>query len=148
MEYVAELSRIPYEELMTELQYSCENMNFIEDNVMTLIQQIRNKGMAVVIATDNMDTFSRWTAPALKLDKLFDDILLSVDRGALKTDTDADGTSAFFNHFFLSTGIKPKESLLIDDSRNNKAVERFGMNFQHVSNSEPLSTHLINFTQL
>ena len=145
VQYVADVTGLDYGELITELQRSCENMTFIDEDVIQSIQQIRDKGSKVVIATDNMDTFSRWTVPALKLEDYFDGILLSVDRGALKSHISADGTSPFFNHFFLSTGIKPSETTLIDNSLDTKVVEELGMKFLHVSDDSPLSSQLIQF---
>jgi FMN phosphatase YigB (HAD superfamily) len=138
VEYVADVTGLSYEELITELQYSCEHMSLVDSSLEDLIQNIRSKGTAVVIATDNMDTFSRWTMPALKLDDKFDGTILSVDRGAMKADVFGDGTSQFFNHFFLITSVKPDETVLIDNSLNNKVVEKFGMNFLHVSDEIPL----------
>jgi FMN phosphatase YigB (HAD superfamily) len=146
VQYIADVTGLLYEELITELQHSCENMVFIDEDLIHSIQKIRDKGIGVVVATDNMDTFSRWTAPALKLDDYFDGTLLSVDRGALKAYVSADGTSPFFNHFFLSTGIKPNETVLLDNSPDNRAVESFGMKFLQVTDKTPLSSRLLQFT--
>ena len=143
--YVADVTGLSYEELMSELQYSCEHMTLIGAELYHLIQSIRDNGIAVVIATDNMDTFSRWTVPALRLEDKFDGIILSADRGAMKADAYADGTSQFFTHYFLNTGIKPDETVLIDNSLNNKIVEKFGMQFQHVNNQTPLSSLLLQY---
>lgn len=145
VEYVADVTGLSYEELIAELQYSCEHMSLIDSNLRGLIQSIRSKGIAVVIATDNMDTFSRWTVPTLKLEDMFDGIILSVDRGAMKADTYTDGTSQFFNHYFSNTGIKPDETVLIDNSLNNKVVEKFGMKFQHVNDESPLKSLLLQY---
>lgn len=145
VDYVADVTGLAYDELIAELQYSCEHMALADSNLLDLIQNIRGKGISVVIATDNMDTFSRWTVPALNLENTFDGIILSVDRGAMKADVHSDGTSPFFNHFFLSTGIKPNETLLLDDSLNNKKVEKFGIKFLHVSDKSPLSSLLVQY---
>lgn len=142
VQYVSDATGIPYDELMEELQYSCEHMTFINEEDVNRIQAIRTKGVGVIIATDNVDTFSRWTVPALRLEDYFDGILLSVDRGALKAHLAVDGTSMFFNHFFLSTGIKPEETILIDDGARNRVVKRLGMNFEHVTEDRPLQWHL------
>lgn len=145
VEYVADVTGLSYEELIAELQYSCEHMSLVDSNLQDLIQDVRSKGIAVVIATDNMDTFNRWTVPALKLEDVFDGIILSVDRGAMKADTFTDGTSRFFNHFFLNTGIKPNETVLIDNSLNNKVVEKFGMEFLHVNDKSLLKSLLLRY---
>lgn len=145
VEYVSRSTGIPYEELLDELRYSCENMKFIDVDVIDHVQKIRQKGMKVLIATDNMDTFRHWTMPALKINDYFDGTLISDTRGALKVQSHADGTSMFFNHFFTQNNIKPQESVLIDNSLNNKSVEKFGMNFLHVNEETPLTKHLSRF---
>src|SRR3989344_694778 len=57
--------------LVTELERSCRNMQFYSDEIPGLLKQIKQKGIKVVIATDNMDTFRRFTVPGMKLDSLF-----------------------------------------------------------------------------
>ena len=53
--------------IFSELKKSCEQMKFASERTLPLISELRRKGSKVLIATDNMDTFKRWTAPTLKL---------------------------------------------------------------------------------
>jgi FMN phosphatase YigB (HAD superfamily) len=140
--YVAESTGIAYDELFNELRYSCENMKFIDGSDIEAIRKIRAKGTKVLVATDNMDTFRHWTVPALKIHDKFDGVLISDTRGAMKAHLQTDGTSMFFNHYLSQNNINPGDTVLIDDSVNNKVVESFGMNFLHVNSTTPLSRHL------
>ena len=70
--------------LLEDLIDSCRNMKLVSDEVITLVQRLRQKGIRCVIATDNMDTFRKYTVPALELEKYFDDILVSSDSGVFK----------------------------------------------------------------
>src|SRR5579883_1405709 len=56
--------------LLAELEESCRAMRFVSPLAPDLIGALRGAGFRVVLATDNMDTFTRWTVPALRLDDL------------------------------------------------------------------------------
>ncbi|HUB93800.1 MAG TPA: haloacid dehalogenase-like hydrolase [Verrucomicrobiae bacterium] len=143
MEYTATVTGLPYDELMQELQRSCERMRLINEDDIRLIQAIRHRGVHVVVATDNMDTFTQWTIPSLGLDRYFDGFLVSADEQALKSQIAHDGSSTFFRHFFTSTGVNPGASVILDDSSNNRVLEeRLGIRFRHVTPSVPLNRHL------
>lgn len=144
LQYVESKTGIPYEELEDELRYSSENMRYIDPSVIDHIQKLRATGTKVVIATDNMDTFQRWTVPVLRLDALFDDILTSDTRRALKGDLYSDGASAFFSPYFSQSNAKPSETVLIDDNLDKRAVERIGIGFLHVNETTTLSHHIAN----
>lgn len=143
--YVADRTGIPYKALEDELRYSSENMSYIESSVIKQIQELRANSIKVVIATDNMDTFQRWTVPALRLDALFDGILASNTQHALKTDFTGDGVnSTFFSRYLSQNLAKPSGMVLIDDNLGTKIVERAGIDFLHVTEATPLSYHLAN----
>lgn len=142
LKYVEDRTGIIYDELHKELQYSSEHMEFIDQRVIRLINELRNEGMKVVIATDNMDTFRRWTVPSLQLEHLVDGILVSDTQGALKSQVHPDGTSKFFHHYLSQNGFKSQDSVLIDNSLDAKVVKKFGMNFLHVNESSSLCDHL------
>lgn len=72
--------------ILKDLAESCENMELVSGEVLGLIDEIRKKGIECVIATDNMDTFMKYTKPAMKLEKYFDDFLVSFDKKILKFD--------------------------------------------------------------
>lgn len=142
LHYVSDTTGISYDQLVSELRYSAENMEFIDADSVNVIQKLRNAGIKVVIATDNMDTFRHWTVPALGLESLFDGFIVSDTRGALKTDMHSDGTSIFFDHYLSQSMAAPHETVLIDDNLKTKIVEQLGMNFLHVNEAQPLSVHL------
>ena len=71
---------------IAELERSCREMRLIDASVWRLVPTLRSMGIQVVIATDNMDTFPRWTVPAMELKDLVDDILDSWTLGVLSRD--------------------------------------------------------------
>ncbi len=118
------------------LRVSCQQMRPVSDAVPQMIADLRSRGLKVVIATDNMDTFPRWTVPSLRLGTLFDDMLCSSDLGALKEDADQDGQSRFFASYARAQGLGPGESLLVDDGEEDfgAVIRQFGIDYLH---SEP-----------
>jgi len=135
--------------LLTELEQSCRMMRFVDPGVARLIAEIRKCGLKVVIATDNMDTFPRWTVPALNLNELFDDILDSHTLGGLKKDTTADGESVFFAGYIQQNNIEPKGCLLIDDSVGTAAaVQSFGIDVIRLETGEGLAGTLFDVLQV
>lgn len=132
VESVASKTGLLSVELMGELKASCEKMEVLP-GIVAAIQESRAAGHRVFVATDNMDTFSRWTRPALKLDEVFDGILNSADIGFFKRDIDPYGRSLFFESSFRQFSIDPANAILIDDSANSQIVERFGMSLRKVS---------------
>ena len=129
--------------LLRELKKSCQSMQLLDPSIKDVIKKIRASGIEVAIATDNMDTFLRWTVPALGLDDLVDRILDSHTLGVLKSDVGADGSSAFFSTYIRNLGIKPVEAVLFDD--NAGYIERFGLRYVQVSENRPLTRCLAQF---
>jgi hypothetical protein len=82
-------------DLVADLQHSCRCFEFDDPASVDSLQAIREQGIKVVLATDNMDAFCRWTVPAMHLGGIFDAILGSASLGVLKlrpiatTDRDA-----------------------------------------------------------
>ena len=109
---MAEWSGLPYELLWKEFVASCQVMS-VDESVKEIIQELRLSAY-VVLATCNMDCFNKFTVPALKLEEVFDKIIVSFDLGFLKTEKDGE--------FFLSTlheiNIPIERSFLIDDSKS------------------------------
>ncbi len=127
------ITGVSSEELLEGLAESCREMQFISIAIPSQIKQLRDKGVKVVLATDNMDTLSRWTLPALMLDGLVDEVLNSYALQALKRDISPLGESLFFAEYLKMHQILPGESLLIDDSGKNSIVESFGIDFEQVT---------------
>lgn len=149
---VNELSKIialDQDTILRELRESCQSMVFVTNEIPTLIQQIRSKGPKVVIATDNMDTFSRWTTPALKLSEHFDGVLNSANVKALKSDLDPSGNSLFFKDYLEENHLSPQECLIIDDSQNNQGpLSSFGINYHLIEPGTGLVPKLREINQL
>ncbi len=101
--------------LKEQLIFSSENMNFVNPEIPNIIKSIQEKGIKIVLASDNMDVF-RYTISKLKLDLLFDDLLLSNEIGFLKTEWTGN-TSLFFKNYIKRKNLNPNECILIDDSK-------------------------------
>jgi beta-phosphoglucomutase-like phosphatase (HAD superfamily) len=130
---IATKTNIDNKDLKVGLEHSCRHMEFINDNIINQVQNIQKRGTKVVIATDNMDTFPRWTVPAMRLNLLFDGILDSHTLQANKHDKAENGDSKFFLDYLKYNRINPQNTVLIDNSSINIAVEDFGINFIYVS---------------
>lgn len=140
VEQVAGQANLQAELCLDALRSSCEAMK-VEPGALEAVEKLRAAGRLVFIATDNMDTFTRWTVPALGLGKIFDGILNSAELGVFKKDIDDASNSRFFAETFHRFNIDPHQTLLIDDSNNSRVVEEFGMNFQKVAKpSETVTT--------
>jgi hypothetical protein len=116
------------------LRSSCQQMRLVSEEIPRCIRDLQAKGLRVVIATDNMDTFHRWTVPGLRLRALFDDVLSSWRLRALKEDRGQDGQSRFFAHYLQAHQIGWGESLLLDDGDEafGSIIRQFGIDFQHI----------------
>jgi FMN phosphatase YigB (HAD superfamily) len=102
-------------DLLADLELSCRGFEFYDPAAVDVLRAIRERGIKVVLATDNMDTLTRWTAPALRLGDMFDAILNSASLGALKNDL-VDGQSPFFGPWLDSEQAAPSETVLVDNS--------------------------------
>ncbi|MFA6132015.1 MAG: HAD family hydrolase [Patescibacteria group bacterium] len=98
----------------------------------------------VVLVTGNMDCFTRFTVPALKLDEVFDKIVVSSDLGYLKTEKDGESFLAALREF----GVPIHDSFLIDDSLNTcNFFAGLGGRAIHVSGKETANLALENLRQ-
>lgn len=130
---VSEQCGVDYKVIFDEFVKGCEQMEFVTENCIKKIKFIKDKGIKVVIATDNMDSFVRWTVPALKLDRIFDGILDSYTLRALKNDFDENGSSPFFDEFVKDNIIKKGESVIIDDSEDKEGkIQAYGIDYWRI----------------
>lgn len=140
---VADHTGFKYERLLRELVVSCQKMTFASEKIPKLIRQLRSRGAQIIIATNNMDSFTRWTVPAMKLNIMFDDILNSFDLGALKHDTGVNGKSLFFSNFFERTKMSPKRCIFIDDGEDKKGfIRSLGIDYRRITPYIGLETEL------
>lgn len=127
---VANDSKLEYDKVFKEFIKSCQTMEFVSLEIPKLVSKFRKKGVKVVIATDNMDSFTRWTYPGLKLYNHFDGFLNSHDIGAMKGHKGKNGKSLFFHKYLILSGLKPQESILIDDSEDKEdTIQNFGIDY-------------------
>lgn len=130
-----------------ELQYSCEQMQYSINGLENIIAKIRSKGMKVVIATDNMDTFTKYTIPAMKLNDIFDDIPNSYDMGYLKDDIDPPDKIPFFDEYLERNGWTYRDAVLLDDSPDTSGkYANLDFNRVLIDSSEKFKTILEHFT--
>ncbi|MCU0667555.1 MAG: hypothetical protein MUF85_02975 [Patescibacteria group bacterium] len=103
---------LPYDSLWELFVNDCKNMN-VPQSTLVAINKLKSKWHTVLI-TDNMDCFTRFTVPAINLDKYFDLIVDSYINKKLKKDNNG--------QVFIDTAnklrVKLKDCTLIDDSKN------------------------------
>ena len=117
-------------ELLNDLATSCRALTLLHPHLPSQISTLRQQGLLVAIATDNMDTFHRWTVPSLQLDSLVDGVLSSAQLGLLKNDVSANGSLPFFTGFLAANQLVPAECLIIDDSAKLEPLA-IANNFQY-----------------
>lgn len=132
-----------FDTIFKEFVKGCGLMEFVDPKVPSLIKQLKKKGIKVYIASNNMDSFDRWTIPAMKLDSLFDGIINSFTIKALKHDFDDKGKSLFFEFALKREGVVPDETILIDDSEDKEnRLTDYGINYRKISDSNTLVDEL------
>lgn len=104
----AERTGLDFDHLWQTFVRDCKTMR-ISKELLNLIVSLRDTYWIVLI-TDNMDCFDRFTVPELGLDTIFDDIANSYQHGRLKTELDG----ATFTQY-LSGPIE--HAVLLDDSK-------------------------------
>lgn len=107
---VATAIDVPYDAVWEAFVSDCETMA-VPAATLGQIEQLR-AGAIVLLVTDNMDCFRRFTVPALGLDRHFDGIVNSSDTGVLK----ADGNGAIFGDLAAEWGVPIERCTLLDDS--------------------------------
>lgn len=134
---------IASEVILGELRRSCEEMQYSIDNLEDIIKQIQARGIKVVIATDNMDTFSLFTAPAMNLNKKFDGILNSHDIGYLKDDDQPDDRILFFDQYLAKNGWRYTDAILLDGSSDKSGnYEKLGFDRVEIDSPKILKQEL------
>ena len=131
--------------LLKEFIKGCEQMEYSSPKIPELVNQLRDKSVMVTIATNNMDSFTRWTVPVMHLNYLFDDILNSFYLKALKHELDRKGQPLFFRKFFEKYNIDPfkTECTFIDDGEDKmEVISNLGMNYKRVTSKNTLEQEL------
>ena len=142
---VSRKTNTDFETILKEFIIGCELMEYSSPNIPDLIKNLRSKSVVVTIATNNMDSFTRWTVPYMKLDTLFDEILNSFYLKAMKHDLDQNGQPLFFRDFFDKYKIEPKSCIFIDDGEDKMGViGNLGIDYRRVNASNTLEQELRN----
>lgn len=110
-EILGEILTVDTSIIFEGLKESCKLITFAHNDIPKLLVAIRKKGIHTILATDNMDTFVRFTIHGLEAEKLFDGYLISSEIGHLKSDQDTQGSRPFF----ASYQHQLKNSAFIDD---------------------------------
>lgn len=141
---IAEEINVDFERVHKEFIKGCELMEFVTPQIPNLIKRLRETGVKVFIASNNMDSFDRWTIPAMKLKELFDGIINSFTIKALKHDFDESGKSLFFHDTLKMEGVKPHETVLIDDSEDKgNLLTNYGINYIRINEDDTLEKNLL-----
>lgn len=139
---ISEEIQIDYDLVLKEFIVGCEHMEFVSPKVPRLIKRIQSNRIKVYIASNNMDSFDRWTAPYMNLHGLFDGIVNSFGLKALKHDFDND-RSMFFDSVLRREGVLPKETILIDDSEDKEdLLSTYGIDYRRISETNTLIDEL------
>jgi hypothetical protein len=109
---IAERLDVSYESIWEIFQHDCIRLD-VSIPILNALNLLKSK-YKIILATDNMDSFDRFTRPANpKLETTFDVIHNSWPRRQLKWDNDGE----YFAKQIDSQGVKAGDCLLIDDSR-------------------------------
>jgi FMN phosphatase YigB (HAD superfamily) len=129
---------IPADIIMNGLRESCQSMKFAYPELLDDLRKLRKLGARCVIATDNMDTFRRWTISGMKLEDIFDDFLISAELDVMKFDNCANGKIPFFDNYLREHGITRNEVALIDDCIDDGYFAQNGFDILQVGRIEDL----------
>jgi FMN phosphatase YigB (HAD superfamily) len=128
---------IGYDHVWQVFVRDCESM-MIEESVLKDISDLRSK-YKVILCTDNMDCFSRFTVPALRLLDYFDEIINSYEMKMSKNDNDGE----LFLKTIKNHNSSISESTLIDNSKNTCDIfKNLGGKTCFVTEDQPLSAWL------
>ena len=139
---LSESTGYPAELILADLRESCETMRLMSEAVLPLVDRLRERGVRCFIATDNMDTFTAFTVPALGLADRFDDILNSFEKGMLKQDGTDGVRIPFFDEYLSLHGLRHDEAVLIDDSGYGEAYTRAGLETIRIASGDEVETVL------
>lgn len=108
-----------------------------DPDVVTLIQQLNNNGLNIIIVTDTHTWQSEFFRERLDFDNLGERVFESHLIGKLKSDP------ACFPYILQQLEIKPEQALLIDDSNvNNALASKLGIQAPGYKNSQLLQKFL------
>lgn len=132
LDFISEKTNISTKFLEENLVNSCKNMSFIDDGVIANLKSLKTKCQNLVIATDNMDVFTLFTAPELTTLGIFSDYLNSYYLKAFKYDV-SEGKLPFFDNYLQEHKLNYSDVLLIDDSIDKKGnLSNLGFKIEYI----------------
>ena len=118
---ISEKLNLNYQEIWNSFVLGCQKM-YIHKTNLEIIRELRKK-YCIVLITDNMDCFDRFTLPALNLQDYFDLIINSYNEGISKNEKDG----ALFIKVLSRLNTDIKNSTLLDNSQNTCQIfDRLG----------------------
>lgn len=134
---VAEEIGMPFSELWALFVDDCMTMH-IPKGVLRRLSELRER-FTVILITGNMDSFSRFTVPALKLDRYFDVISNSFHEGKHKTDRDGE----IFRDYAEKFQADLSDCVLVDDSESACAIfAKLGGKSCHITPAHDIEYYL------
>lgn len=131
---IADACFCDYDMLWNTFVNDCKTM-YVSNADLVQINGLR-KIFITFLITDNMDCFNRFTAPSLKLDAYFDEIINSFDKHLLKTYNNGQ----LFQEAVVANGADISKSILIDNSEGSCIIfERLGGKAFLVTKEKPLT---------
>lgn len=136
--FISEKIGIKSKLLHNELEISCKKMTIVNKKIENLLKKIKQKKISLVIATDNMDTFTNYTYPIVNKNKLFDGFLNSYELGCFKYDY-TNNSLPFFDNYLKTKHLTYKNVVLIDDSIDKKGnFQRLGFKIININKKKSL----------
>jgi len=143
--FISEKTGIDSQILHDELEISCRQMSLISKEVESLLNKLKQKGIPLVIATDNMDTFTKYTYPEINKNNLFSGCLNSYETGCFKYDCINDGLP-FFDGYLRDKRLTYRDVVLVDDSIDKRRnFQRLGFEVLIIGKNKPLTEVLIEY---
>ncbi len=134
VQLISNTTLLPYQYLWDSFVTDCSNFS-ISVEILNIIQELRQT-YYVILITGNMDSFDRFTLPALNLKIYFDYIVNSYTEKSLKTDNEG---ATFLK--YLHGNIE--DSVLIEDSITSCEVfKKLGGKSLQVTTNVTALTHL------
>jgi FMN phosphatase YigB (HAD superfamily) len=142
-EYVSIKLGLDYDYLWKLFVDDCKTMH-VSTDILNDIKALGDRYTTILI-TGNMDSFTRFTMPALSLEEYFDEISNSFHEGRHKTDENG----SLFYKFTDKYNVQISDCVLLDDS--DKVCNIFtelGGKALKVTSDIPVEKHLLSLTRL
>lgn len=139
---LADQTDISYKKLWKIFVDDCKSMK-VSKKILNKLNKLR-KSYIVILVTSNMDSFSRFTQPALDLESYFDYISNSYNEGILKTDNNGELYLGLANRY----GIPIQNCLVFDDSKEvQKIFNKLGGTAYLVTKKQDFTFYLENILE-